>query len=528
MTQTIPQPATPGNPATAAVPATPAVPVTPGRDPAPLLLCAPMRIEARAIRRGLTAGGYPAQVLRTGYGTTRAAQAAGLVRDRPFGPIAVLGVGAGLTADLRPGDLVVGTEVGAATCGSAPLLAAELERAGLRARTGPITTVDHLVRRSERSALAAEGYLLADMESGPLAAAAGGRPVAVVRAVSDTGDRPLAGLVSGGLAALAALRAAAPVVQRWAAACGTRQVLLAGPRSFCAGVERAIEIVERVLQRQGEPVYVRKQIVHNTRVVGDLESRGAVFVDELDQVPDGATVVFSAHGVSPAVRAEASRRGLAVIDATCPLVSKVHAEARRFAADGYTVALIGHAGHEEVEGTLGEAPESTVLVQTPQDVAAMTPRDSERVAYLMQTTLSVEEAAEVSGALRERFPAMRAPGSDDICYATTNRQAAVRAVAAGSDLVLVAGSANSSNSVRLVETCERAGTPAYLIDSAADIQLSWLTGVSTIGLTAGASAPPAVVEEIIAALAGLGALSVSERVTTTESIRFGLPKEVRQ
>jgi 4-hydroxy-3-methylbut-2-enyl diphosphate reductase len=352
--------------------------------------------------------------------------------------------------------------------------------------------------------------------------------VAVIRAVSDTPHHPLAGIVSGGLAALRSLRAAAPVAERWAAACGTRQLLLAGPRSFCAGVERAIEIVERALERQGAPVYVRKQIVHNTRVVGDLESRGAVFVDELDQVPDGATVVFSAHGVSPMVRTEASRRGLAVIDATCPLVSKVHAEARRFAADGYTVALIGHAGHEEVEGTLGEAPDSTILVQTAQDVAALKPRDGERVAYLMQTTLSVDEAAEVSGALRERFPSMRAPGSDDICYATTNRQAAVRAVAAESDLVLVAGSANSSNSVRLVETCQRAGTPAYLIDGAEDIQLGWLAGVSVIGLTAGASAPPAVVQEIISALSGLGPLSVSERVTTTESIRFGLPKEVRQ
>jgi 4-hydroxy-3-methylbut-2-enyl diphosphate reductase len=543
MTETIPRPRGrrragadphrgPG-PADLAGPADPAPAGPPGDAPAPLVIYAPMRIEARAIRRGLAAAGHPAEIVRTGYGTSRAAQAAGQVSESPFGPMAVMGVGAGLiprTADLRPGDLVVGTQVGAATCGSASLLAAELERAGLRARTGPITTVDHLVRRSERSALAAEGYLLADMESGPLAAAAAaaGRPVAVLRATSDTPDRPLAGIVSGGLAALATLRAAAPVVQRWAAACGTRQVLLAGPRSFCAGVERAIEIVERALERQGQPVYVRKQIVHNTRVVGDLESRGAVFVDELDQVPDGATVVFSAHGVSPAVRAEASRRGLAVIDATCPLVSKVHAEARRFAADGYTVALIGHAGHEEVEGTLGEAPEATVLVQTPEDVAGLQPRDGERVAYLMQTTLSVEEAAEVSGALRERFPAMRAPGSDDICYATTNRQAAVRAVAAESDLVLVAGSANSSNSVRLVETCERIGTPAHLIDSAADIQLGWLAGVSTIGLTAGASAPPAVVEEIISALAGLGALSVSERVTTTESIRFGLPKEVRQ
>ncbi len=501
-----------------------------------LLICAPMRIEARAIRRGLRAGsevvrtgsgpGTPT-VLRTGYGTTRAAQRADELKAASFGQIAIMGVGAGLTADLSQGDLVVGTEAGLVSCASAPLLAGELRRAGLPARTGRITTVDHLVRRSERASLAADGTLLADMESAPLATAAGQRPVAVVRAVSDTPDHPVAGIVSGGLAALRSLRAAVPVVERWAAACAPRQVLLAGPRSFCAGVERAIEIVERALELQGEPVYVRKQIVHNTRVVGDLESRGAVFVDELDQVPDGATVVFSAHGVSPMVRAEASRRGLAVIDATCPLVSKVHAEARRFAADGYTVALIGHAGHEEVEGTLGEAPSSTVLVQTPEDVAALRPRDSERVAYLMQTTLSVDEAAEVSGALRERFPALRAPGSDDICYATTNRQAAVRAIAAESDLVLVAGSANSSNSVRLVETCERIGTPAQLIDSAADIQLGWLTGVSTLGLTAGASAPPAVVEEIISALSGLGPLSVSERTTTTESIRFGLPKEVR-
>ncbi len=492
------------------------------------IICAPMRVEARAIRHGLRASESPPRVLRTGYGTRRAADRAGELKADSFGQLVVMGVGAGLTADLSPGDLVVATEAGLATCPSAPLLAGELRRAGLTARTGRVITVDHLVRRAERAALAADGTLLADMESAPLAAAAGDRPVAVIRAVSDTQDHPVAGIVSGGLAALRALRAAAPAVERWAAACGPRQVLLAGPRSFCAGVERAIEIVERALELQGAPVYVRKQIVHNTRVVGDLEGRGAVFVDELEQVPDGATVVFSAHGVSPMVRAQAAERGLAVIDATCPLVSKVHAEARRFASDGYTVALIGHAGHEEVEGTMGEAPDSMVLVQTPEDVAKLRPQDSERVAYLMQTTLSVDEAAEVSGALRERYPTVRAPGSDDICYATTNRQASVRAVAADSDLVLVAGSANSSNSVRLVEACERNGTPAHLIDSAEDIQLSWLTGVSTIGLTAGASAPPAVVEEIISALSGLGPLSVSERVTTTESIRFGLPKEVRQ
>jgi 4-hydroxy-3-methylbut-2-enyl diphosphate reductase len=227
------------------------------------------------------------------------------------------------------------------------------------------------------------------------------------------------------------------------------------------------------------------------------------------------------------VRTSAADRGLAVIDATCPLVSKVHAEARRFAREGYTVALIGHAGHEEVEGTLGEAPEATVLVQTAQDVARLSVADDAKVAYLMQTTLAVDEAADVATALRERFPGMRAPGSDDICYATTNRQAAVRAVAAEADLVLVAGSRNSSNSVRLVERSVRAGTPAHLIDGAEDIELSWLAGARLVGLTAGASAPPAVVSEIIEALSGLGGVEVSERITTTESVQFGLPSEVR-
>ncbi len=282
-----------------------------------------------------------------------------------------------------------------------------------------------------------------------------------------------------------------------------------------------------MLAQHGAPVYVRKQIVHNTHVVADLERRGAVFVDELGEVPDGARVVFSAHGVSPAVREEAERRSLDAVDATCPLVSKVHAEARRFAAEGYQVALIGHAGHEEVEGTLGEAPEAITLVETAGDIAAFRPRDPGKVAYLMQTTLAVDEATEVAGALRERFPATRAPRSDDICYATTNRQQAVRAIAADADLVLVAGSANSSNSVRLVETAQRAGTPAHLIDSPADIELGWLAGVSTIGITAGASAPPALVGEIVAALGGLGPVEVSERVITTENIRFSLPKEVR-
>jgi 4-hydroxy-3-methylbut-2-enyl diphosphate reductase len=492
-----------------------------------LLVLAPLRFEARAVRRGLR---EPAsRVVRVGMGAAKA-RLADEKKPASFGAMIVMGTAAGVAPDLKPGDLVVATEVSDGSSvvelPGADLLAAELRRAGLRARAGKMATVPFLVRSSQRSKLAAEGYLAADMETAALLGAAGGRPVAVIRAVSDSGFGP--GMIAGGIAALRSLREAAPVAERWAAACAQRTVLLAGPRSFCAGVERAIEIVERALELRGAPVYVRKQIVHNTRVVADLEQRGAVFVDELDEVPDGATVVFSAHGVSPAVRDTASGRGLSVIDATCPLVSKVHAEARRFAREGYTVALIGHAGHEEVEGTLGEAPESTVLVEHAADVATMQPRDESKVAYLMQTTLAVDEAADVAAALRERFPQMRAPGSDDICYATTNRQAAVRAVAEDADLVLVAGSKNSSNSVRLVERSERAGTSAYLIDGATDIELSWLSGVSVVGLTAGASAPPAVVDEIIAALSGLGTVTVTERITTTESVQFGLPREVRR
>ena len=495
-----------------------------------LLVCSPLRLEARAVRRGIGAGG---DVRQTGYGPAKSAEQAAWLRESPFGMLAIAGTGGGLTGDLSPGDLVVGTQVSGAgkvaSCPSAPLLAGELRRAGLRARAGPITTVSRLARGAERERLAGTGALVADLESAQLLAAAADRPAVVVRAVSDTPQRPLGpATLAGGLAALRSLRQAGPVLARWAAAAGRRRVVLAGPRSFCAGVERAIEIVERALDKHGPPVYVRKQIVHNTHVVADLERRGAIFVDELSEVPDGAAVVFSAHGVSPAVRDEAARRGLDAVDATCPLVSKVHVEARRFAADGYLVALIGHAGHEEVEGTLGEAPGAAFLVENEADVARLRPKDPAKVAYLMQTTLSADEAGEIASGLLQRFPAARGPGSDDICYATTNRQLAVRAVAAESDLVLVAGSANSSNSRRLVETAERAGKPAYLIDGAEDIELGWLAGAFTIGLTAGASAPPAVVDDIVAALRGLGPVEVSERVIATENIRFGLPKEVRQ
>jgi len=526
MTETIPQPRT--EVAADSGLADPAVDRRVAPAGAGLLVYAPLRLEARAVRRGFTRA--DSQVVRAGMRAARAGKLAGESKPGPFTGMVVMGTAAGLTDDLRPGDLVVATEVtdGETTVElpGAALLAAELRRAGLPARAGKIITVRQLVKSSQRAELAAGGAIAADMESAALVAAAEGRPVAVIRAVSDGGFGP--GLVSGGLAALRALTAAAPVAERWAAACRERTVLLAGPRSFCAGVERAIEIVERALELRGAPVYVRKQIVHNTRVVSDLEERGAIFVDELDEVPSGATVVFSAHGVAPAVRDDAKDRSLSVIDATCPLVSKVHAEARRFAKDGYTVALIGHGGHEEVEGTLGEAPDSTVLVQTAADVEALSVPDPSKMAYLMQTTLAIDEAADVADALRAKFPTMRAPGSDDICYATTNRQAAVRSVAVEADLVLVAGSKNSSNSVRLVERSEREGTPAHLIDGATDIDLSWLSGVSVVGLTAGASAPPAVVSEIITALSGLGTVTVTERVTTTESVQFGLPREVRR
>jgi 4-hydroxy-3-methylbut-2-enyl diphosphate reductase len=272
---------------------------------------------------------------------------------------------------------------------------------------------------------------------------------------------------------------------------------------------------------------VRKQIVHNAIVVADLERRGAVFVEELAEVPEGATVVFSAHGVAPSVRREAVARELDVVDATCPLVGKVHHEARRFARRGDTILFIGHAGHEETDGTLGQEPEHTILVQDESEVDNIEVPDPRRVSYLMQTTLAVDEADGIVAALRRKFPELRGPGSDDICYATTNRQAAVRDVADQAELVLVVGSTNSSNSRRLVEVARRDGASAYLVDDVGEVELAWLAGVITIGVSAGASAPPELVTELVAALGGLGRLDIAERSVTTETVRFTLPKEVR-
>jgi 4-hydroxy-3-methylbut-2-enyl diphosphate reductase len=308
----------------------------------------------------------------------------------------------------------------------------------------------------------------------------------------------------------------------------SKRVLLAAPRGYCAGVDRAVEAVEQALEQHGPPVYVRKQIVHNVHVVETLTERGAIFVDEADEVPEGALVVFSAHGVSPAVRDQAKDRGLRTIDATCPLVTKVHGEAKRFAREDYDILLVGHHGHEEVEGTSGEAPEHIQLVETAADVANVTVRDPEKVVWLSQTTLSVDETMETVRALRERFPSLQNPPSDDICYATQNRQVAVKAMAPECDLVLVVGSKNSSNSVRLVEVALTAGAgAAHLIDYAREIDDAWLEGVTTIGLTSGASVPEVLVRGVLAHLAERGWESVDEVTTAEETLRFSLPRELR-
>ena len=307
-----------------------------------------------------------------------------------------------------------------------------------------------------------------------------------------------------------------------------RDVILAAPRGYCAGVERAVDAVERALEIYGPPVYVRKQIVHNLHVVRDLEAKGAVFVEEETEVPEGATVVLSAHGVAPEVYRNAAARRLNVIDATCPLVTKVHLEARRFAKDGYSILLIGHEGHEEVVGTSGEAPEHITLVGSPEEARTVEVADPSRVAYLSQTTLSVDETNEIIEILRERFPAIVGPPRDDICYATQNRQDAVKPLASEADVVLVIGSTNSSNSNRLVEVAESQGTPAYLIDDEHDIDPAWLEGVSRVGVTSGASAPERLVERVITYLRERGAASVEELRVTEENLRFGLPYGVRE
>jgi 4-hydroxy-3-methylbut-2-en-1-yl diphosphate reductase len=310
---------------------------------------------------------------------------------------------------------------------------------------------------------------------------------------------------------------------------GDRTVLLAAPRGYCAGVDRAVITVEKALDLYGAPVYVRKQIVHNKHVVRSLESRGAVFVEELDEVPEGSTVVFSAHGVSPAVHAEAAQRNLKTIDATCPLVTKVHHEARRFASDDYEILLIGHDGHEEVEGTAGEAPEAITLVESPAAAATVPVRNPDRVAWLSQTTLSVDETMQTVERLRDRFPNLLDPPSDDICYATQNRQEAVKEIAPAADLVLVVGSGNSSNSVRLVEVALECGAAAaYRVDDASEIDDAWFEGVRSVGVTSGASVPDDLVDGVLDYLAMHGFPVARTVRTADESLIFALPPELRK
>ena len=306
-----------------------------------------------------------------------------------------------------------------------------------------------------------------------------------------------------------------------------RRVLLAKPRGYCAGVDRAVQAVEMSLDKFGPPVYVRRQIVHNTHVVAELEKRGAIFVTEVDEVPAGAVVVFSAHGIAPEVRLDAEQRGLRAIDATCPLVTKVHNEARRFAAKDYDILLVGHAGHEEVVGTSGEAPDRVRLVDGAEGAANVQVTDPSRVVWLSQTTLSVDETAETVSALRERFPNLMDPHSDDICYATQNRQAAVKVIAAESDLVIVVGSPNSSNSVRLVEVAKDHGAPAYLVDDASEVDERWLDGVTTVGVTSGASVPEELVTAVLGRLADCGFGTVEEVEAVPENTTFALPRELR-
>jgi 4-hydroxy-3-methylbut-2-enyl diphosphate reductase len=495
-----------------------------------LLVLAPLSLEAKAVRSGAPW----ARVERVGMGPRRASKSAELVDRGAGGAVLIAGFCGALDSELMPGDVVLASEVrgptGTTECSDPAILAGVLRRGGLRVHVGPVASSQRLVLRDRRRTLRQTGAIAVDMESAWLAPAAQGQPLVILRVVVDT-DRhelhhPLR-TVWGAAVAYRSLRRACELVEDWARTLGQREVVLASPRASCAGVVRAVEVVERVLDELGPPVYVRKQIVHNAHVIAGLEERGAVFVDELDEVPAGATVIFSAHGVSPAVRKQATERGLNVIDATCPLVAKVHAEARRFASSGFDIVLVGHEGHEEVDGTFGEAPDRTHVIAGPEEVSTLQVDDPEKVAYLTQTTLAVDETAEVVEALRERFPALVGPKASDICYATQNRQDAVRALAADCDLVLVVGSTNSSNSRRLVEVAERAGCPALLVDDASQIPPELLIDVSRVGVTAGASAPESLVEGVVKALDGLGGATLSERTVATEDIHFKLPVELR-
>jgi 4-hydroxy-3-methylbut-2-enyl diphosphate reductase len=441
-----------------------------------------------------------------------------------------VGVAGGLAPVLTPGDVIIASELRStesSTSRNLPgssLLSAEFRRARFSVYHGPLVTSPRYVSAGGRAELAASGALAVDMESSWVMDYLPNNPLAVVRAISDTSER---GPVRGGLRALGRLSHTRAPLERWAKACGEHEIILASPRSFCAGVERAIETVERALEQFGAPVYVRRQIVHNLHVVRRLEALGAIFVEELHEVPDDAVVVLAAHGVSPEIKRQgAERESLTVIDATCPLVAKVHTEARRYAAQDYNMVLIGHADHEEVEGTLGEAPEHIQLVESVADVASLD-LDGRPVAYLTQTTLATDETAEIIEALRLRYPDVTGPSTNDICYATQNRQDAVRSIAHRCDLLLVVGSANSSNTARLVEVAQREGCRAELIEDVSQLELSWLSGARSIGITAGASVPEMLVDGVVRSLASLGPVHLSEERIVQETVHFALPTKVR-
>ncbi|MHB8296237.1 MAG: 4-hydroxy-3-methylbut-2-enyl diphosphate reductase, partial [Acidimicrobiales bacterium] len=392
---------------------------------------------------------------------------------------------------------------------------------------GPIWSTDRVVSGRLRTELAAGRPVAVDMESAWLADLLAGNapigqraaPIAVVRVVSDSASHDLgARTLWNGAVALLQLSRVLGAVEAWSKALQPREVLLAAHRSFCAGVDRAVKAVEAVLASEGPPIFVRRQIVHNSHVVADLEGKGAVFVHELDEVPTGGTVVFSAHGVPPAARELAELRRLRTLDATCPLVAKVHAEARRFARAGREIVLVGHAGHDEVEGTMGEAPMR--VVERPEEVDGLDLEPGAPVAYLTQTTLSLDDAASTVAALRARYPGMAGPPSSDICYASQNRQRAVADLASRCDVMLIVGSANSSNSRRLVEVAERAGCPAYLVDGPSEVRLGWLAGAGRVGLTAGASAPESLLHDVLVALRGLGPVEVTDLAADPEQVHF--------
>jgi 4-hydroxy-3-methylbut-2-en-1-yl diphosphate reductase len=501
--------------------------------PRALTVLTPMGIEAHAVRRGAP----EVDVRRTGVGPRRAAAYAGAHDHSDATAVVIAGFCGALDPALAPGDIVLASELRAGgpgatiRCADPTILAGVLRQGGLRVHVAPIASERSLANGPRRRRLAETGAAAVDIESAWLAPVAGDRPLYALRVVLDTPGRelhrPIAS-TTGTVAAYRSLRRAAALLGQWTPMLADRELVLASPRASCAGVQRAIEIVERALEHYGAPVYVRRQIVHNAHVVESLRKRGAVFVQEVAEVPEGATVVFSAHGVSPEVRRDADARGLKVIDATCPLVAKVHAEARRFAAGGFDIVLVGHEGHEEIEGTVGEAPGRTTVIASAEDVASLEVADPEHVAYLTQTTLAVDETASVVGALRERFPAAVGPPSEDICYATQNRQTAVRSLAQRCDVILVVGSVNSSNSRRLVEVAHRAGCRSLLLENASQLSAEALQGARRIGVTAGASAPESLVSEVIEAIGGLGAATVSEQSVAEENMHFKLPPEVRQ